>query len=193
MATITEQLASIQSSKAAIKQAIIDKGVACDDVLSSYATRITSIPSPKIQYEKQASRADLEPISEMSYIVPDSDYDAMRQVVIKNDVWTCELDMTAGNVPKIASGVSFSFNTVSKENLRSMSLYGYREDYSKPEFTANIALNSYKDKYFILYGYEYSSDDSSVVEKLWLAEYTYNGQYAITITVKQEIPINSAQ
>lgn len=49
MATITEQLDSIQASKAAIKKAITDKGVACDDVLSSYAARIESIPTPKIQ------------------------------------------------------------------------------------------------------------------------------------------------
>lgn len=45
MAT-TEKLDSILNSKNAIKKAITDKGVACDDVLSSYATTIEENLTP---------------------------------------------------------------------------------------------------------------------------------------------------
>nr|DAQ55732.1 MAG TPA: hypothetical protein [Caudoviricetes sp.] len=189
MSTI-EKLDSIQASKKAIKKAITDKGVACDDVLSSYAARIASIPSPKIQDERTVSQAnyDFDYISETSYIRPDPGYDAMESVAILNDFWNCNLE--SNDIPKIASGVSFSFNTHDKENLRGISLFGYKDDITVPVFTANIALNSYRTEYFILYEY---SADGSVVEKLWLAKYAYDGQYRITISVLQEIPINSAQ
>ena len=48
MATI-EKLDSIAASKAAIKAAIQEKGVSCDDTLAEYANRIKAIPNPKIQ------------------------------------------------------------------------------------------------------------------------------------------------
>ena len=48
MATI-EKLDSIIVSKAAIKAAIQEKGVSCDDTLAEYANRIKAIPNPKIQ------------------------------------------------------------------------------------------------------------------------------------------------
>ena len=43
--TIAEKLASIKASKDAIKQAIENKGVACEDVLSEYAEKIADIPT----------------------------------------------------------------------------------------------------------------------------------------------------
>lgn len=49
MATIAEQLASIKSSKEAIKSAIISKGVSCGDVLSDYAASIAAIPTAKTE------------------------------------------------------------------------------------------------------------------------------------------------
>lgn len=188
MSTI-EKLDSIQASKVAIKKAITDKGVACDDVLNSYAARIASIPSPKIQDERTVSQAnyDFDYISETSYIQPGPGYDAMKSVAILNDFWNCDLE--SNDIPKIASGVSFSFNTPNKENLRGMSLYGYKDDITVPVFTAGIVLSSRTDKFVLC---EYSADGSAV-EKLWLAKYAYDGQYQITITVLQEIPINSAQ
>lgn len=44
MATI-EKLDSIAASKAAIKAAIQEKGVSCDDTLAEYANRIKAIPT----------------------------------------------------------------------------------------------------------------------------------------------------
>ncbi len=44
MATI-EKLNSISASKAAIKAAIQEKGVSCDDTLAEYANRIKAIPT----------------------------------------------------------------------------------------------------------------------------------------------------
>ena len=44
MATI-EKLDNIAASKAAIKAAIQEKGVSCDDILTEYANRIKAIPT----------------------------------------------------------------------------------------------------------------------------------------------------
>ncbi len=50
MGTILEKLNAVLSSKNEMKQAIIDKGVACDDVLSTYADKILAIESPVYGY-----------------------------------------------------------------------------------------------------------------------------------------------
>lgn len=42
---VEEQITSIKTSKASIKSAITSKGVACDEVLANYATRIKAIPT----------------------------------------------------------------------------------------------------------------------------------------------------
>ena len=47
--TTIEKLDNIAASKAAIKAAIQEKGVSCDDTLAEYANRIKAIPNPKIQ------------------------------------------------------------------------------------------------------------------------------------------------
>ena len=47
--TTIEKLDSIAASKAAIKAAIQENGVSCDDTLAEYANRIKAIPNPKIQ------------------------------------------------------------------------------------------------------------------------------------------------
>lgn len=65
MGTILEKLNAILNSKNEMKQAIIDKGVACDDVLSTYADKILAIESPVYGYvnittaTNQADSADI--------------------------------------------------------------------------------------------------------------------------------------
>ena len=74
MATI-EKLDSIAASKAAIKQAIQEKGVSCDDTLSEYTNRIKAIPNPKIQDYKLEEVNVSSNITET--ITPDEGYDAL--------------------------------------------------------------------------------------------------------------------
>ena len=68
MATI-EKLDSIATSKAAIKVAIQEKGVSCDDTLAEYANRIKAIPSPNIHSNRfeEVSVSSMEDIT----ITPD--------------------------------------------------------------------------------------------------------------------------
>ena len=47
--TTIEKLDNVATSKAAIKAAIQEKGVSCDDSLAEYTNRINAIPNPKIQ------------------------------------------------------------------------------------------------------------------------------------------------
>ena len=46
---IIEKLDSIIASKAAIKAAIQEKGVSCDDTLAEYANRIKAIPTGRVE------------------------------------------------------------------------------------------------------------------------------------------------
>ena len=83
MATI-EKLDSIIASKAAIKAAIQEKGVSCDDTLAEYANRIKAIPNPNIQSDRyeEVSVSSMQDIT----ITPDEGYDAMSEVVVTINV-----------------------------------------------------------------------------------------------------------
>lgn len=68
-----EKLDSIAASKAAIKAAIQEKGVSCDDTLAEYANRIKAIPTgANIEYIDQ--EAVIEPNSNITFVVKQGNY-----------------------------------------------------------------------------------------------------------------------
>lgn len=187
--TIENKLNSIAASKEAIKVAIQEKGVSCDDTLAEYANRIKAIPSPKIQDYKEVSATNdnFDYVSERSTFIPDAGYDAMQRVIMINDVVEYNIGINQGDIPQIASGASFSFNVNEKENLMLLRLFCNKDDdITHAVYSAEIAFKSL-DKRFILYEY---SADGSAIEKLWLAQYAYNStNLKLTVTVLQEITI----
>ena len=182
-----EKLDSIAASKAAIKAAIQEKGVSCDDTLAEHAKLIKAIPSPKIQDYKEVSATDFDYVSERSYFIPDAGYDAMKAVIMINDVVNYDIGINQGDIPQLASGAFFSFTVNEKESLMLLRLFCNKDDdITHVVYSADIALKSL-DKRFILYEY---SADGSAIEKLWLAQYAYNStNQKLTVTVLQEITI----
>lgn len=77
MATI-EKLDSISASKAAIKAAIQEKGVSCDDTLAEYANRIKAIPIPKIEELRTITIIENGSFS----VIPSTSFDAIKSVKI---------------------------------------------------------------------------------------------------------------
>lgn len=192
MSTI-EKLDSILASKAAIKAAIQEKGVSCDDTLATYANRIKAIPSPKIE-EGRMEEVHVSSMEDIT-ITPSEGYDAMSDVLVSINVeYNNVKDIRFKSVP-IAKGVSF---TVPLNNINGVDLINLQglveiDDYelNTLRIVASISTSDFIEQNFILGevrggGYP--------IYKMWLCKYQYNtAEKVLTVTVLQEIPINSAQ
>ena len=185
MATI-EKLDSIATSKAAIKVAIQEKGVSCDDTLAEYANRIKAIPSPNIQSNRfeEVSVSSMEDIT----ITPDEGYDAMSQAVVSINVSYDNVKRIDFKSVSITKGVTFNvpLNTLNMKEL--VTINGY-EDFSDSEtlrIVANIPISEINQNFILGEvrgdGYPYS--------KMWLCNYQYNDtEKVLTVTVLQQITI----
>lgn len=80
MATI-EKLDNIAASKAAIKAAIQEKGVSCDDTLAEYANKIKAIPTGSSIKVEELRTVTLIENSSFS-VIPSTGFDAMKSVKI---------------------------------------------------------------------------------------------------------------
>ena len=106
---VLEQCNKIQKIKDDIKDAIQGKGVACDDVFNSYAARIASISSPKIQEEKWWEENGLSGNGTFE-IYPDEGYDAMSSVMFSYECVTINVKEFNIKAISIAKGVTFSIS-----------------------------------------------------------------------------------
>lgn len=185
MATI-EKLDSIAASKTAIKAAIQEKGVSCDDTLAEYANRIKVIPSPKIQSDR------LEEVtinnSEDITITPDEGYDAMSEVVVSITNNYTDVDSRNFKSVTIAKGVSFSVPLNTLNFTRMVSLLGYEDlsDNATLRIVANIPISDVNQNFILgeVIG------EGEPYSKMWLCKYQYNEtEKALTVTVLQQITI----
>lgn len=189
MATITELLASIQSSKAAIKKAITDKGVACDDVLSSYAARIESIPTPKIQ--SLSDRAFLN--NGQFTIEPDEGYDAMSEVAVSVEV--SSIKSVNIRISSLFEGQVFDVEIhLNGQEIIRLCVYEDAQDPESIRIYTDICVPSenvsWANSRFIFY--QLLGTDH--VSKMWLAKCNYKeATKLLQVTILREIPINPAQ
>lgn len=186
MATI-EKLDSITASKAAIKAAIQEKGVSCDDTLAEYANRIKAIPSPNIQSDR------FEEVSVSSgvdiTITPDEGYAAMSQAVVSINVNYTNVERRDFKSVSIAKGVSFNvtlYNPLDGVELVIINGYEDLNDGETLRIVANIPISEV-NKNFIL-GEVIGTGQP--YRKMWLCNYQYNEiEKVLTVTVLQEITI----
>ena len=83
--TTIEKLDNIAVSKAAIKQAIQEKGVSCDDTLAKYANRIKAIPTgSSIKVEELRTSTIIENGS--FTVIPSTGFDAMKSAKLDVEV-----------------------------------------------------------------------------------------------------------
>lgn len=183
---IIEKLDSITASKAAIKAAIQEKGVSCDDTLAEYANRIKAIPSPRIQDYK------LEEITVSSdtteTIIPDEGYDALSRVDVAMVVSYNNVERIDFKSVSIAKGVSFNvpLNTLDMVELVTINGYEDLNDNETLRIVANIPISEINQNFIL----------GEVIGTLrpyhtmWLCKYQYNGtEKVLTITVLQQITI----
>ncbi len=180
MATI-EKLNSIAASKAAIKAAIQEKGVSCDDTLAEYANRIKAIPSPKIEDFQEVTLTT----NNQHLIAPSDGYDAIKEVEVTVDVTpTSNVEIVGVD---LAQGITFSFPVTKISGVVACYIDGlYSEgEYSSYKFRgilndADVSQN----RYFVINGDVASSQTPS----LWLAKWKKTGETVI-VTILQEITI----
>ena len=186
MATI-EKLDSIIASKAAIKAAIQEKGVSCDDTLAEYANRIKAIPNTNIQSDRyeEVSVSSMQDIT----ITPDEGYDAMSEVVVSINVSYTNVERRDFKSVSIAKGVSFNvtlYNPLNGVDLVIINGYEDLNDGETLRIVANIPISEV-NKNFIL-GEVIGMDQP--YRKMWLCNYQYNEtEKVLTVTVLQQITI----
>ena len=183
---IIEKLDSIAASKAAIKAAIQEKGVSCDDTLAGYANRIKAIPSPNIQSNRfeEVSVSSMEEIT----ITPDEGYDAMSQVVVDISVNYTNVERIDFKSVPIAKGVSFNvpLNTLNMVELVTINGYEDLYDGETLRIVANIPISEINQNFILgeVLG------EAVPYRKMWLCRYQYNEtEKVLTITVLQQITI----
>lgn len=186
MATI-EKLDSIAASKAAIKAAIQEKGVSCDDTLAEYANRIKAIPSPRIQEYKleEVGVSDTTTIT----ITPDEGYDALSQVDVAINVNYTNVERIDFKSVSIAKGVSFNvtlYNPLDRVDLVIINGYEDLNDSESLRIVANIPISEINQNFIL--GEVLGT--LQPYRKMWLCNYQYNKtEKMLTITVLQQITI----
>ncbi len=188
MATI-EKLNSISASKAAIKAAIQEKGVSCDDTLAEYANRIKAIPSPKIQSNRfeEISVSSMESLT----ISPDAGYDAMSQVEVSIEVVYTNVREISFKSVSIAKGVSFNVPLVTLTGVDLVIINGYADlsDNATLRIVAKIPIaDDIRPNVNFILGEVMGEGEP--YSKMWLSKYQYNAtEKVLTVTVLQEITI----
>lgn len=181
---IIEKLDSITTSKAAIKAAIQEKGVSCDDTLAEYANRIKAIPNPKIESFQEGNYTS----NGQDTIYPSDGYDAIKEVYIDVNVRPTSNIEIAGVT--LAQGVTFSFPRDKILGVVVCYINGLYSTEESPEIigykfrgviecSGNDSLNSY----FVI-----NSDPGNMPIHYWLAKWKETGE-TVTVTVLQEITI----
>lgn len=185
MATI-EKLDNIAASKAAIKAAIQEKGVSCDDTLAEYANRIKAIPSPSIQEYKleEVGVSDTITIT----ITPDEGYDALSLVDVAINVDYINVVRKDFKSVSIAKGVSFNVPLNALNMVELVTINGYEDlnDSETLRIVANIPISEINQNFIL--GEVIGTDKP--YRKMWLCNYQYNKtEKVLTITVLQQITI----
>lgn len=186
---VLQQCDEILASKAAIKAAIQEMGVSCDDTLAEYANRIKAIPSPKIQEDRfeEITVYDVTSIT----ITPDAGYDAMTGVELAINVNYVNVVNKKFKSVSIAKGVTFSvpLNTLNQVDLVIINGYADLSDNASLRIVAKIPISDdiRPNVNFIL---GEVMGEGEPYSKMWLCKYQYNEtEKALTVTVLQEITI----
>ena len=188
MATI-EKLDSIIASKAAIKAAIQEKGVSCDDTLAEYANRIKAIPTGSSIKVEELHTTTITANGPHT-ITPSTGFDAMKSAKIDVNV-PQEITETiiTQNVAELTVGTVISFTVNPSSELSLLSIIGQigdttgadRRDYGLDVFF--VKESGFSAEYVVI-------NESGPEYKYWLAEtgidYTYTNA---TLTIVQQITI----
>ena len=186
---IIEKLDNIAASKAAIKAAIQEKGVSCDDTLAEYASRIKAIPTGS-SIKVEELRTTTITANGSHTITPSTGFDAMKgakiDVNVPQEISEIPLEQ---NIPERTVGtvISFTVNPVSGLNL--LSVFGQigdttgadRKDYGLGATFVKEA--GFAEEYVVI-------TESGPEYKYWLAETGTDVNFTnATLTIIQEITI----
>lgn len=187
-----EKLDSIAASKAAIKAAIQEKGVSCDDTLAEYANRIKAIPTGSSIKVEELRTITLIENSSFS-VIPSTGFDAMKSVKIDvkvpQEVGKIEIEQ---NIDELVVGTTINFTVIPVSGLNLLSLFGQigdatgldRRDYGLDAiFIDHTGISA---AYIII-----TETSQTGATKNWLAETGVDDETFtnVTLTVLQEITI----